>query len=139
MKKTAQLVGAIIFIALLVVIYTDSTILAKKRNLYGKSLRIEELISKYDLILNEMESLHCKIKILESKKTHDIKIKEFLDKSKFFLKTLDETRAKQRALISEYNQIAKLFNALPSLKILFSNDLPKKLDAKTRRKSVSKP
>jgi hypothetical protein len=138
MKKKAQLIGTIIFIAVLAVIYTDSATLTKKRDLYNESIRIEKLISKYDLILNKMDGIQRKIKILEYKKINDMEIREFLDKSKSFIKSIDETRAKQSALISEYNQIAKLFNGLPSLKILYSNDLPNKLDAKTRRKSVSK-
>ena len=132
MKKIALLICTIFFLLLFAVIYADSAALNKKNDLYNESLRIEKSISKYDLILNEMEGMRHKVKILERKKIDDKRIKEFLYKAKNFLKTADETRAKQRSLIIEYNHIVRLYNDLPSQKILFSNGLPKKLDGKTQ-------
>ena len=132
MKKITLLICAIFFLVLFVVIYADSAALNKKKDLYNESLRIEKSISKYDLILHEMDGIRHKVKILECKKIDDKKIKDFLNKAKNFLKTADETRAKQRSLIIEYNHIVKLFNDLPSQKLLFSNGLPNKLDSKTQ-------
>jgi hypothetical protein len=133
MKKIALLICTIFFLLLFAVIYADSAALNKKNDLYNESLRIEKSISKYDLILNEMEGIRHKVKILERKKIDDKRIKEFLYKAKNYLKTADETRAKQSSLIIEYNHIVRLYNHLPSQKILFSNGLPKKLDGKTQR------
>jgi len=114
----------ILILGLSAVIYSDFRAFTKKKDLYNESLGIEELISKYDSILNEANGIRAKVEFLKRKEIDDNELRAFLKKSESFLTMAENIKAKHSELIDAYNHISKQYNSLPHQKLFFSGDLP---------------
>lgn len=131
MKKPILISIIIIALGFSAIIYFDFHTYNEKKGLYSDSLRIEQLLSKYNQILAKAEKVRFNYEALKTKSITDEGFNEFLKDSEQFLEKAKKIELKQNTLIKKYNEISERYNQLPKQKLFFKHGFPKRLNTKT--------
>jgi hypothetical protein len=107
-----------------VIYYHDFRAHSQKNSLHNESLRIGELITKYDQILKEADSIRTKYEVLKTKNTDNDEFNSILEKSERFLDNAKRIKIKRKEKIEEYNEISERYDRLPRQIVFLKRDLP---------------
>ena len=124
MKKTILIIVAIFTASLSAIAFMDYRSYNRSNALYKEELRIRELLSEYDKVISEADSIRLKINILKSRNIDNEEFEKVLDRSRAFLEKAEKVKSRKIELTKERDEIVSKINEVPKQILFFKNRTP---------------